>query len=630
MDLRTIGNQFWRAYDIEMNSEILFDYYSLLFSTEVAVFGIIGAAVLVFVQLVYSIYPYRQIGHVLRTTSLVLLLAISTLDLLATGAGVYLVSVERSLITNEYILFLSDLVVSPCYTLACFVLLLVSIVLFIVLVLQYRTYLSLHRAILLVTKKIRYQEIRDFLWKKYEPHPPYRFQFEWVPYDPMDKDLNEDEGGRANSSRIETEADDAEVDNSGKNIAINKRKVANTSDPFLPLRDLMILFVKRSDLTSLEESVSLLSEKSTEFLLEIPGKNDAEWRPEHELPMAMTKHLIGIVRILLEIIEKEGIYSARQAILTVTHLYAVRLIDLNFLSEFIELQLLWRNVADASILNSRLIFEQMVGYFGEFGTCLLSSYEPRPFDQGKDAKKEAIDEVLKSVGYLGERLISALPLEEKMLLGNHDNGMKFNVWFECLLGFGTLYRQKPSLYPLGYFNALIVMYKKSLQLYGAHLQRYGDVEKIILTAGCEFSSFAKEAVKARNVKGAELSVLELWRLYEELRDNGLVEQAHEVVQLLVPIGYLATIFQGGLLEREIFDEQIHDRVIKLLVESGEDVSEVVSRELLSVVGSGFGEGSYERAWGFLVDLGKRLKTNFGYNFDPATGELYSDDDPRRR
>lgn len=34
--------------------------------------------------------------------------------------------------------------------------------------------------------------------------------------------------------------------------------------------------------------------------------------------------------------------------------------------------------------------------------------------------------------------------------------------------------------------------------------------------------------------------------------------------------------------------------------------------------------------GFMVEMGKRLQTNFGFIFDWSTGELYPEDDPRRK
>ena len=42
------------------------------------------------------------------------------------------------------------------------------------------------------------------------------------------------------------------------------------------------------------------------------------------------------------------------------------------------------------------------------------------------------------------------------------------------------------------------------------------------------------------------------------------------------------------------------------------------------------EHNYEANWAFIRRAGVRLRSNFGMMFDPATGETYPDDDPRRR
>lgn len=39
---------------------------------------------------------------------------------------------------------------------------------------------------------------------------------------------------------------------------------------------------------------------------------------------------------------------------------------------------------------------------------------------------------------------------------------------------------------------------------------------------------------------------------------------------------------------------------------------------------------WDSDWNFVIEMGKRLETNFGFMFDWTTRELYPDDDPRRR
>jgi hypothetical protein len=73
------------------------------------------------------------------------------------------------------------------------------------------------------------------------------------------------------------------------------------------------------------------------------------------------------------------------------------------------------------------------------------------------------------------------------------------------------------------------------------------------------------------------------------------------------------------------DKPLDQWVIEELANSREDIADEVLESHIKT-----SEGSHEARWGFIVELGKRMGTNFGLMFDPTTGILYADDDPRRR
>ena len=63
-----------------------------------------------------------------------------------------------------------------------------------------------------------------------------------------------------------------------------------------------------------------------------------------------------------------------------------------------------------------------------------------------------------------------------------------------------------------------------------------------------------------------------------------------------------------------------------LVESRENIEGEVMDTYLHARGL----EDHDSAWEFITKLGVRMGTNFGFAFDPATGELYPENDPRRR
>jgi len=67
-------------------------FYNNLFAIEIAVFGIIAAAIFVFLQIVYSQFSYREVYGIFKNVFLILFLVISTITLLLTAAGSLLLS----------------------------------------------------------------------------------------------------------------------------------------------------------------------------------------------------------------------------------------------------------------------------------------------------------------------------------------------------------------------------------------------------------------------------------------------------------------------------------------------------------------------------------------------------------
>src|SRR4030042_4765484 len=67
-------------------------FYNNLFTIEIAAFGIIAAAIFVFLQIVYSQFSYREVYGIFKNVSLILYLIISIATLLLTAAGSLILS----------------------------------------------------------------------------------------------------------------------------------------------------------------------------------------------------------------------------------------------------------------------------------------------------------------------------------------------------------------------------------------------------------------------------------------------------------------------------------------------------------------------------------------------------------
>lgn len=67
-------------------------FYNNLFTIEIAVFGIIAAAIFVFLQIVYSQFSYREVYGIFKNVFLILFLITSFITLLLTAGGSLILS----------------------------------------------------------------------------------------------------------------------------------------------------------------------------------------------------------------------------------------------------------------------------------------------------------------------------------------------------------------------------------------------------------------------------------------------------------------------------------------------------------------------------------------------------------
>jgi hypothetical protein len=72
--------------------DLISSFYNSLFTIEIAVFGIIAAAIFVFLQIVYSQFSYREINGIFKNVFLISFLIIGAVTLLLTAGGALLLS----------------------------------------------------------------------------------------------------------------------------------------------------------------------------------------------------------------------------------------------------------------------------------------------------------------------------------------------------------------------------------------------------------------------------------------------------------------------------------------------------------------------------------------------------------
>src|SRR3989344_7747656 len=84
---------------IDVNS--VASFHQTLFTSEIAVFGVLAATLFVFVQIIYGYFSYRHIGIIMKSPSLVAYLILSIATIIITGIAALSLSFPKEQI-NSY------------------------------------------------------------------------------------------------------------------------------------------------------------------------------------------------------------------------------------------------------------------------------------------------------------------------------------------------------------------------------------------------------------------------------------------------------------------------------------------------------------------------------------------------
>lgn len=601
-----------------MYSDGIVNFYNSLLGIEIAIFGIICAVIFVFIQISFSTYSFKHIGHILSDKLLRLYILVSIVNIFMTSAGSFFLSFRHHDLIPFVYLYTDTILSHPYYVLSCLVLVFASVFVFIRLVVKDLSYLQPSRALFLLSKDISYESIRDYLWRKFPPEVPYQYKFRVSILDYLKKPK---ESKKARTSRVKKEQQELDVEQKRIEgmISAIAANVKDAEDPFLPLRDMMLQFIKKSDLSSLQEAANLF-EHTADTLLDNAPKESNSWQPEFEILSTYLKHMIDNFDTLLEVSNKEGLETAKSIILNASFSISKKYCSKKRFKDIEKIGEWWQKIADNSIGKSSILFRNIIGYYQEIGTLLFKELASKTKD--KEENERLLENIFRYIGWLGERLLIKLPLEESPLFSNYSYSTEYDDYYNCLMSFSDLYeRDKPDLYPLIYFDALIVVMKRLVKIYKEDSK--SRLNENIFSIAYSFSSFAEKAILVGNGSGASLAALRIKETYQDLKEAGLDKDARDVIKLLVRIGILAASNKEKLTQAHFMSSSLEEWTIAELSSSGEEISDEVLESHIKLVGN-------DEGWNYITNLGNRMGTNFGLMFDPLTRQLYASDDPRRR
>lgn len=206
---------------------------------------------------------------------------------------------------------------------------------------------------------------------------------------------------------------------------------------------------------------------------------------------------------------------------------------------------------------------------------------------------------------------------------------------ECQIGY-SFSSDLPSVYPLIYFDAIIVVYEKLLFIYSSNLTKEKndrlerinyEIKNSIFSCLYAFSSFAKDAVKVGNSNGVALASMRLKGAFEEAEKSNAEEIAKDAIGEITETLLTIASFKNNMVEPSRIGDPI-EMLEKVLISASYKykwvIKNEVSESLIKI------QGDHDERWNYIKSLGMKLGSNFGFMFDEATGLNYAPDDPRRR
>lgn len=588
-----------------MTSNSLLDFYNLLFSVEVTVFGAASAAIMVFLQIVHGFYSFRNTKELIRDPFLILFAVFGVSSIAMSIGASFLLSLDAHNFVPAFDFESRQLFQSNFYSLVVLLLASLSTLSFVVLILRHLAYLQPSRALFILTRRISNRQIQSFLWAKDPPQLPANVRVKIDEESPALIRVWKDEN-KAYGKRIK------EISNSTR----------FSEDPFIAFESMLIRFIKLSDLASITEAMDHLLVVSTRFLNSLPQKELAKWKPEDSLARSLVAHLVSLSSNVLEVARAEGASWLRSPMIAYSRRLAFFLLERDYYSEFRLFSDFWKSTAAASVGINKKEFVEIVGIY-QLAAIRLLTKETR--EEDSSIEHETLNELFRSVGWLGEYLIITNPGTEEPIMPNNVHVAELDSILEFLLEVADQYcRQRRQDYPLIFFDALEVIINRLVSVYATNPN--SKTKEYVTRLAVEFYSFADSAVKVGNFDGTALAAMSIWNLYKKLAGNKLEDLSNEILGQFVKVGILAAGYKY-LGEQKSFLGTVDEWIASKLVELGKNIDSEILESYIRSHDPGINR--YE-VWNFITNLGIRMDTNFGLMFDQATGETYSDEDPRRR
>lgn len=575
-------------------SDGLLNLYTTLFVIVITVAGIAIAGVIALTQILQPLLTFKSTQNLLRGRLMIVTGVFLGLSLLASLIPMIALSLKSYNFIPGIDFHLNNLISNQWYAVVCVALFIVALVLLVWLVYRETRYLIPANALAFLNAKLKEDDIKKYFEMKYA-NPPSP-----VILSTLFRGLFDDDETEESAQNEPTEEElNKEYEKKLREYETNKKRAESMENPLLPLESYLTQSIRRNDLQTTAKTLQTIEE----LITGIASKKSNDSFLQH-----LVRYYSLALENAIELAASLGLYSfVSETIVSSTRL-TDELIKLRKFNHLMPIQDLWQEQADKWMGVQAQIFKLIMSGYREAGEQILR--------EKKIDLKEAegpLDNVFRSLGWIGERLLSKGSPEKKAIM-HSDYQTEFDALMNAVLAFGWPYKSdRPKSYPLIYFDCLYVIAKRLIPYYDPEDDETRSLSDTLFSLMYEHESFAFAAIVEKNRPGAELALMRLREYLEMAQEANLDEQVQYSLESVMRIGAYAAAKE--LTEKTEF-----------MSTYGETIPEAAKAILLKHVGSHdlskeareitikldfYTKAGLSRK--FLKDLGDALGTTFGMN-----------------
>ncbi|MBP8689489.1 hypothetical protein KBH77_04025 [Patescibacteria group bacterium] len=592
------------------------DLYGSLLGTQVGIFAIIVGVLLVYFQIIYSQFSYDYLKKTFFNKFLLLYILLSLLSIFMTLIPWYLLTISTYDFFPNIDLNSIQVISHNYFPLLCIGVFILSILMFFLYLLKVFKYLNPQDGIALIFNNISYEEIRDFLFQKYDLQIPWDQDLHQIRVTLDSENISDEELKK--SEKLQEEAKIREAVNNAL-VSEIRLKVAGKTDPFDPIKGFIFQFIQRFDLIALEKTNKHLTKKFEEFVNTVTPVSE-KWKPEDGLVEKLVKHYLSLIESAIEISDKQNLESGKNLLIKLSSEVLTILLKRDYFNEGLIIIVFWERFLKDEKDISALFFDQIMQYFRNLKEYLLEH------STHSEEVEAFIEEVSKSLGGICYRLLDNSSFETKVYVTNIEDSDKLSNCLFSILEIGDLYEKNPSFYPLFYYDTLKSIVEKSGKMLSTEYKHKEVPEffrHLFFEVSYNIRKLAEAQISSNNPHSAALSILKLKEIYLVLKEYNLDYQAHEIMVEIVPLAFYSYVHKVD--NDSLVGGNLNNFLIDFISETRENIDKEVREQYISNHNL-----EHTKVWEFVKKIGRELNTNFGFMFEPTTGEDYPPNDTRRK